>query len=170
MPPSQENIPKHQRMAGVLMPGESVVLRSWRSVRIVMRFWPAAGTYLRWLSWDRSRRCAGFGYKHAGAMYAMYRVPQGLFFQWGRTRARLGDAEVRLHWSRTDAKTNRFSVHVGGEERLAITYASALTSRIARTDPSFDALDEELEDFFQWSSGRASDPQWVREAAKNWTT
>lgn len=152
------------------MAGESIVLRSWRSVRVVMRFWPVSGAYLRWLSMDRSRRCAGFGYKHAGVIYAMYRIPEGVFFQWGRTRVRLGDEGVRIVWARIDKKTNRFLVHVAGEERLAITYPSALTSRIARTDPSFDALDEELEDFFLWASGRASDPQWVQEAGRSWAT
>ena len=39
-----------------------------------------------------------------------------------------------------------------------------------QADPSFDALDEELQDFYLWVTRNAQDPAWIEDLRHNWSS
>lgn len=144
----------------------AIELKSWGSARVGLVLAPDSGRFRRKLLWRPHKTCAGFGVVYRGVVYALYREGENIYFQWGKRRATVSQAGVEVLWGRVDARQNSFEVRVQGGEGLELTYPSALTKRIAKLDPSFDALDEELEDFFLWTSRRVKDANWVAEALR----
>jgi hypothetical protein len=93
-----------------------------------------------------------------------------LVFRAGARAWDLLSPDVRVTWRRLPGgRRNLFTVLDRGEEALRIEYRSAWATASARIDPTFDALDERLSDFFLQVAELASDHAWMERMLAAWS-
>jgi hypothetical protein len=111
----------------------------------------------------------GFGHVVNGMACAVYADAGELILQCGRQRCSLGESSVKLEISRSqDLMVNTFRVARNGYAEFEVTYPSVLNDPLVRRDPTYDTMDEELEDFFVWVAQSAGNPRWVSSVSRVW--
>ncbi len=109
----------------------------------------------RWFG-RKTQHSVGRAYRRRGRWYVRRSDPDGLFFQAGRRTWRLDDPEITCALEELGRK-RRFTLTRHGELEFELTYRKGYLSY---WDPTFDDLDDELEDFFLHLSRLWHDPSW----------
>lgn len=154
-----------------MMDENAIVVKSFDEAGALIAFDPQSGRF-RELGSDSEEGQTSRGIAHIqdGTLGAVYADGGRLMLQLGTRRWRLGDPLVRLELSRSDDRmVNTFRVNVAGRNEAEMTYRSPRADPINQADPSFDALDEELQDFFLWVARNSKDPGWIADLARNWS-
>jgi hypothetical protein len=132
--------------------------RRWQSVAFDSR---TGEGRIRWLSCKPSRS-TGWAVKQEGMWYGLWSDGKDLILQVGKLRVPM-TSECSATNERM-GKSRRVTVSENGRAVFDLTY-----SAIDRdTDPTFDMLDLELEDFFFYVSRLCSDEKWKAALIKNW--
>ena len=134
---------------------------------------PSTGTYqvLQCRAGDPAALTTrGLGHRSENQLAAAYGERGRLFLQCGGLRWDLQDPSVDLSWEPLpDQGRNTFRVTIGGREAFVSTYPSPRANAINQADPSFDPLDEELQDFFLWLTRLSRDPKWMEDMVRAWS-
>jgi len=164
--PQQTSVP-HEREP------HTIILRGWRraielaeltlSTRIV-RFvqMPSAAH-------AQATPIQGFAVNERGYIKAVYAVMGQLYLQIAERRWRVDQPNVKIIFKRLSKKKNRVKIEVTGEIVFSEDYPSALSDPVNAADPTFDAMDEESEDFWLWASRSLADADQRRDAATFWS-
>jgi hypothetical protein len=99
---------------------------------------------------------------------AIYAQAGNLSFQIDRQRWDLDVAEL-VHARSDDGSSCVFAVVVGGERKFETAYASFRLDPMNLADPSFDDMDEEMQDMFLWLARMAGDYGWRESVAAQWS-
>lgn len=94
----------------------------------------------------------GWASKQGGTWYAVWRSSGHLVFQAGADRWPLTDGH-RFH-NRREGSVRFFSIASGNQSVFELRYDVPGE----RTDPTYDELDRETEDFFYWVTKLSTDP------------
>jgi hypothetical protein len=97
----------------------------------------------------------------------VYSDGEALWFQADLKRWRL-DQLTFMHESDSRGIACHFQVVRGGETVVDLCYSGPLADPINQSDPSFDALDEELLDFMLFMSINGSKERWRLDALNQW--
>ncbi len=106
--------------------------------------------------------------KSGWAVVAVYAQSGRLMFQVDRRRWDLDVVEL-VHERSADGSSCSFVVSVGGVSEFETAYASLRLDPVNRADPSFDDLDEELQDIFVWLARMAGKDDWRKSVAAQWS-
>jgi len=102
------------------------------------------------------------------AVVAIYAQSGRLMFQVDRRRWDL-DAVELVHERSADGSSCSFAVVSGGVREFVTVYASFRLDSLNQADPSFDDLDEELQDIFLWLARMAGKDDWRKSVAVQWS-
>jgi hypothetical protein len=137
----------------------------------VWRLDPVSGRARR-RAWFRleAPRLNGFAVSRRFTLFAVYAWSGALVFRAGARTWNLLSPDVRVTWRRLPGgRRNAFAVLEHGEEALRIEYRSAWATAAARIDPTFDAHDERLSDFFLQVAELAADHAWMERMLAAWS-
>ena len=101
------------------------------------------------------------------ATTATYAQNGALWFQYATKRWDLSAVTI-THAKTTDGRTCTFTITSDGGIELEISYLSVALDPINRSDPSFDALDEELQDLYLFVARMQPNREWREDVAIQW--
>jgi hypothetical protein len=132
---------------------------------------PVSGEARRRASFRREAlKLSGFAVSRRFTLFAVYAWSGELVFRAGARAWNLLSPDVRVTWRRLPGgRRNVFTVLDRGEEALRIEYRSAWATASARIDPTFDALDARLSDFFLQVAELATDHAWMERMLSAWS-
>jgi hypothetical protein len=151
--------------------GNAVLVKSFDDARTVIALEPKTGDFEEVPSDQPGLPVTrGVGHVQEGTIGALYADGGALTLQVGVRRWRLGDPQIQLELARSDDQmTNAFRVQVAGRKEAEVLYRSPRADPVNQADPSFDALDDELQDFYLWVTRNAGDPRWIADLSRNWS-
>lgn len=98
---------------------------------------------------------------------AVYASSGELILQIDNRRWNLDRVEL-VHEHVAEGSLCSFAVIVAGVREFEANYVSYRMDPLNQADPSFDALDEELQDMFLWLARMAGKESWRTSATQNW--
>lgn len=121
--------------------------------------------------WPFRRRpsvIGGFGHRVGLAWVVVRKRGTTVVLSYRRHTWDLGDPRTRVSIS-TRGKRRVFRLVSDGVTEIDLSYRDPSQSFLARVDPSRDALDEVLDDFFLWVEDITKDAQMRSNLAKVWS-
>lgn len=102
-----------------------------------------------------------------GRLWAIYAADSLLWFQVDDKRWPFEAVEFSCELDRTGL--SHFAARIGGDEVADAVYLGPAADPINQSDPSFDALDYELQDFFYFVTINGGSPSWRSGVLTTWT-
>lgn len=106
---------------------------------------------VRWFG-RKPERMNGWAHRRSGRWFVLRSEGDALFFQSGTQSWRVGD-EVKCRLQEED-KVRRFALVRHGAVEFELEYRV----KVPHQDPTFDDLDDEMQDFFLWLNRLWCDP------------
>lgn len=149
----------------------TVPLRCWSRPRQVVLFCleDASWTVTQYESAEAANgvACRGYAVLKWHSIVTLWSDGVALWFGVGSQRWNLFAEDVKYRWCRgRNKEENIVAIERGGVEVFRRPYPSVFSQPAVALDPTYDAMDEEGEDFFAWLNGSLRNERW-REL---WTT